>query len=480
MTRHKLIQILATLSRREMTRFREFACSPCHNKHKEVRALVEYLSESYPGFSELTCNRHLLFHHVFPGKIHDQGKLAVVFTYTYRLWEEFAAWETLQKEPEEKAIRTLKDLRERSGPHFEKKLDQISQQLEEESHRDGRHHLLRYRLATEADRYFAEQGHYKKDFSLQAKQAHLDHFFISEKLKDACEAAIRKRILKVEYQINLLDLVFQEVESNWSHYEQIPSVATYYQIYRLLQGASESYFQVVDFLERHEQAFRTEEQQLLYHYLQNYCIEQINRGKSGFLRHSFELYQRQLAHELLFVNGFLPEGHYKNLVTIGLRLQENEWVEQFIHAYRDRLPPQLAENAFTFNLASYYYATGQLDRVQQLLNQVEYTDLRYNLGAKALLLRTYYDLEEDEALLSLADAFQQYLKRNELLADDRVQAFRSLLRFTRRTMTLRAQLDYKAPGKVRKELEHLQMQIEEADPVINKEWLLEKVEKLKS
>lgn len=479
MPQHKLLHILSSLSRKEMTRFRDFAHSPYHIKHQGVRDLAAYLSESYPDFGENTCGSPLLFGHLFPGEKFDKGKLAVVLTYTYRLWEEFARQERVRKRPQETSIFLLEDLRERSGLLFEKKLEQVVQEMEEEPFRDSRHHLLRYQLATEADRYFTQQGKHELDNSIQAKQEHLDRYLITEKLRDACEMVSRRRILRIGYEVSLLEPLLREVEAKWERYADIPSVALYYQIYNLLSGNTSQFFEVVAFLQAREGFFPLEERQLLYHYLQNYCIEQINKGQAAFLRHSFELYQRQLDSGLLFVRETLPEGHYKNLVTIGLRLDEHEWVRHFIHHFKDKLPPALADNAFSFNLASYYYATGQLDKVQELLQQVEYTDLRYNLGAKALLLRTYFDLEEDEALLSLADSFQQYLKRNKLLADERVQAFSRLLRFTKRAMVIRAQADYLSPGKVRQAAEKLLKQIVNCGAVINKEWLLGKVEKLR-
>ena len=465
-----------------MTRFRDFVYSPYHNKHADVRALVDYFCESYPDFKGITFNRRTIFNILFPGQKHDQGKLAVVFTYAYRLWEDFISLEVTRHQPVGHSIALLSHLRERGAdiPLFKRTLRAVENALNASPFRDSRHHLWNYQAASEADLFYAQQGKFEKDFSLQAKQDHLDRYLLSEKLKDACEMTVRKKILRVDYQATLLDPVLEEVGQKWETYCLVPSVAIYYQIYRLLNGAHETYFDVVRDLEANERFFPLEERQLLYHYLQNYCIERINQGRSEFLRHSFQLYQLQLDKSLLLLNGFLPEGHYKNLVTIGLRLQENEWVRQFIHSFRELLHPGVAENAFSFNLASYYYATGQLDKVQELLLRVEYTDLRYNLGAKALLLRTYYDMEEDEALLSLSDSFEQYLKRNQLMADERVQSFRRLLRFTRRAMVLRARLDFSSNGKTKAGIEMLWEQVLRTDPIINKEWLVEKVEKLKS
>ena len=179
-------------------------------------------------------------------------------------------------------------------------------------------------------------------------------------------------------------------------------------------------------------------------------------------------------------HGLLSEWHYKNIVTTGIRLREMDWVRNFIDGYRDKLPEEARDNAYRFNLASYFYAIRQYDEVLRLLTQVEYRDLRYSLGAKALLLRTYYDLDEFEALSSLADSFKQYLHRNQLMADVRREGYHNLFKLTRRAANLRANIGYYTKEKSKKELLRLQHGIEKAGAIFNKTWLMEKIEHLEA
>ena len=90
MQSNKLIKILSELSRKEMTRYREFAFSPYFNKHQGVRSLVKYLSEVYPRFDAKTCNRELLLSYLAKEGVTDQAKLALVFTYAFRLLEKIS------------------------------------------------------------------------------------------------------------------------------------------------------------------------------------------------------------------------------------------------------------------------------------------------------------------------------------------------------------------------------------------------------
>ena len=480
MKNNKLIRLLANVERREMSRFVEFVGSPFHNKREDVRRLVAYLSEVYPRFDEQTCDRQRLFRLLFPGEKHEQARLALVFTYTQRLLEQFLEWEAFQEEQAGPRTRLLKQLRRRRQYDlYEKELNKSRRQLQQTAYQTAAYHRLQYQLAAEADRYFAELGRHEHDDHIEDKQEQLDLYFLTEKLKDACEMVVRKRILKVSYSLHLLPHVLEEVRDRWNYYRQVPSVSVYFLLYRLLDGEPDiSFDEIWTALQETQPYFPPEEQQLVYNYLQNYCIEQINRGQTPYLRKALEIYQTQLSKELIFVNDHLPEWHYKNIVTIGLRLRENQWVYDFIHHYRERLHPSVAENAYTFNLASFLYSTGRLGEVLELLHRVEYKDIRYYLGARSLLLRTYYDLEEYDALLSLSDAFQQFLQRNRLLADDRVQAFRNLLRFTKKAMILRERAPYLSKTRFGEEIDKLNRGIERTRVMINKDWLLQKVAEL--
>ena len=176
--------------------------------------------------------------------------------------------------------------------------------------------------------------------------------------------------------------------------------------------------------------------------------------------------------------GQLSEWHFKNIVTTAIRLQAYNWVFDFMNRHKCLLPDDVRENAYSFNMASYYYAIGQYPQVLALLTQVSYTDLRYSLGARALLLRTYYDLQEYDALESLAGSFNQFLIRNKLMADERRQGYANLFRFTRRAARIRQGLAYNAPEKTLTDLTKLRKDMQQADDIFNKLWLDEKLSEL--
>lgn len=475
----RLFQLLRTLSRKEMTRFSQFAHSPYHNKHKAVQLLVAELTSQYPDFTTPSCKPERL------GKIalkkdYSPEKLAVLFTYTTRLLEAFFAEERFLQQPFDQQLYLLQNFRQKNLPEFyQRQLARTEKAIDTQTEQDSHYQLIRYELAAEADRYFAQASRHEEDHNIQVKQDYLDRYYIAEKLKDACEMTVRRRILRVDYSPKLLESVLTEVNENWNLYQQMPAIAVYFELYHLLNNAPNFTFDRVrttltNLLDR----FHREEQQNLFNYLQNYCIQQINKGQSDYLHRAFQTYQTQLDRDLLLIHGLLPEWHYKNIVAIGLRLEAHDWTYQFIEEYKAKLPDAVRENAYAFNLASYFYSIRELEQVLQLLSRVEYTDVRYYIAEKSLLMRTYYDLDEYEALLSLSEAFKQFLKRNQVMTDDRVRAFQNLLRYTQKAMRLKTQRLYRERQTLGRERTDLQKQIEQEPYLINRDWLLERIMEL--
>jgi len=481
MKNNKLILLLSAFSRKEMTRFRDFAHSPYFNKHEEVRRVVDYLEGIFPKFTTKNCDRERMFTQIFPQQKHDQKHLALLFTYTFRLLEKFLIIEQQEKDEFRAHFDLLFSLREKEQEGvYLKTLSRIKLSLNDQTLRNKSYFLHAYQLADEADQYYAQsEASFKKDESLQEKQTYLDHYYISEKLTDACEMLTRSAIIKIDYDAGLLEQVIKEVKTNEARFEKIPSIVVYYRIYQMLTNRDQIYFEKATQTVLDNKAFFSEgELYKIYSYLLSFCVAQINNNRPTFLRKLFKLYQLGLDQQLIFENGLLSEWHYKNIVTVGVRVEEMEWVVQFIEEYKNRLEADLAENAYRYNLGYYYHSIGEYEEVLPLLIKVEYTDRRYGIGARSLLIRTYYDMDEYEAFLSLAEAFKQFIQRDKSIKPTRKKGLHNLIKYTKRAFQIRSRLDYQKKEKNQKDLEKLSTEIDQESNIINKIWLKQKVDVL--
>ena len=471
---NSLIFALKKLSRKEMTRFREVSLSPYFNKHVGVQALIAYLSSKYPDFSAKNCAREVIWKKVFPKDKYDYPHLALLFTYSLRLLERFFAIEKLEAHDTDAHFLTAEYLRERRLlKQYEKTQKTIEKQLNKAEFRDADYYYQKYLFANERDQKYLRITQKREDDGLQEKQDSLDVWFMAMKLRDACEMRMRERYFGETYEAGLLTEILAKIKLQPTDYQHTPAVFIYYLVYELLANeAQEDYFILKEKVEEEATHFSKLELQNIYNYLQNYCIQQINKGETAFLKEIFIIYQSQLERELIFEkNGTLAEWHYKNIVTTGLRSKAFDWVRNFIEAYKSRLSPTVAENAYSFNLANYFFATKKYREVLPLLIQVEYSDMRYKLDARALLLRTYYHLRETEAFYALCDAFNQLLLRNKDLTDFQRKGYQNMIRMSRKIFAWRGSKDFVKAADFKAEQAKLLGDLAGLNPVFNAAWL---------
>ena len=201
----------------------------------------------------------------------------------------------------------------------------------------------------------------------------------------------------------------------------------------------------------------------------NYCLGKANQGNQQFLREYFNLIAGLLKNGLLIENNQLSPWHFRNTVVAGLRLGEYSWVEHFISDYQQYLPDSFRANALSYNLAQLYFYQKRYDQVIQQLRNVEYEDISYNLNSKVLLIQTYFETDEDEALFSLLDSFNTFLRRRKDIATNRKLLYKNFINLTRKITKLMPG-DTKAAQALLAEIDSLR------DKSINLAWLKEKVD----
>jgi len=255
----------------------------------------------------------------------------------------------------------------------------------------------------------------------------------------------------------------------------------YYHIFLALSEPEEvaHYFRLSQVLETNHIHFPREEARTLYNFAQNYCIRKANSGRSEFLEELFGLYRFLLQSGLILEEGYLTQWDYKNAITVGLRLNNVGWTEQFIHEYKDQISPAFRENAFNYNLSNFYFETNELGKALQLLQSVEFTDVYYNLSARSLLLKIYYQQGDTEALYALSEAFKVFLKRNKLVSQYQSKVHLNLIKLVKKTHKLRLKKPRRITEGYQAEMDELATEIAATREITNVNWLKEKLNELR-
>ncbi|TAE50604.1 MAG: hypothetical protein EAZ89_11745 [Bacteroidetes bacterium] len=181
-------------------------------------------------------------------------------------------------------------------------------------------------------------------------------------------------------------------------------------------------------LEESGQQIPEAEQRNLYFLLLNVCIKRLNQGEAEAGTAIFEIYGSLLSRELLLENGYLAPGHFKNVVAIGVRLREFERTERFIESYHLQLPPAEHESVYAYNQAYLAFSRGEYRQVLRLLRRSEWNDLYYQLDARVLLIKTYYEMGDFEGLEYDINSLRTFLRRNRRISAYQQRLFQHLVR----------------------------------------------------
>ena len=488
MRTNELVLFLQSLDQRSAASFCDFVHADLHNRRTDVRQLIRLLTDYHPDFSDAPLEKEDLARVLGWIGTSDEKrvknsskwylKLSQAFTQSKSLALDFLTLQAGSPGETVNKIKVLRQLRERELFRWYVKLFKKLETVRRSSEWNTKEwYYFQMRLLEERDYWYASQDRHVKDLTLSKKQRPLDVYYFIEKLQDACELLVRSRIMDQPFDDRLLCTVLEFLKNDEQLLSEYQDLHLYYLLYLTLRDSKSSdYQQLQELLQILVEVIGDEEKKVIYNYLQNHCIARINAGDQVYLQRSFELYQTQLAQNLLSdKEGHLFEGHYKNIVTAGLRLGHLAWVKDFLYEQRDALRPEVAENAFHYNLAAYYYELEDYEEVQQLLLQVEYTDVRYNLSAKSLLLRTYYDTAEYDAMLAMSRSFQEYLKRNKLIKKERREAFSNFIKIASALAKLQSNLAYQSKAKTLQRFEHLLQKVGKTSGLINRQWLSSRI-----
>jgi hypothetical protein len=228
------------------------------------------------------------------------------------------------------------------------------------------------------------------------------------------------------------------------------------------------YRELVELLDRNGSQLPVPDLKDGYTYALNFCTQQVNTGKAIYLEELFGLHQVLLEKQLFLESGELSEWVYKNIVTVGCRLKEYDWVRTFIEEYQPLLAASSRLNAYNYNLAYFHYHRSEHEEALTLLRKVEFTDVYYQLNARIILLKSYFESGDFRALDYHLDAFRLFLIRNRKVSEERRRSGLRFIRFTRSLMKL---VEVEKPSE--KELSNFIEQLQSGPEVLNRSWLLE-------
>ena len=307
------------------------------------------------------------------------------------------------------------------------------------------------------------------------KNEYLDVFYIIEKLKTNCSFFNQKNIVGGESEVEEMDSVLKMIKDKG--YDKYPIVDVYTSIWKLLTEESKSEFLALKEKLKKELGVDQEHKQQLFRYVQNHCIRGINKGHSEYFEELFDIYNYLLESKIIFdENNILASSDFKNIVTVALRLKDYVWAENFVEENHVFLQVVERQSVYHLNLANIFYEKKHYKEALQTIQFYHFDDVYYELNARYLTIKIFFDEKDDEPLLYAIRSLQLMLKRKKGISSFNKSSCLRFLSILKLIIKMRDYLDRRDP------IDKLILKINEEmkkGALANKNWLNGKYQELK-
>jgi hypothetical protein len=465
MQKSQLIQVVRTFSKKDFRDFRKWITSPMHNQREDVVKLFDYLCMDEHFQKEEMLDKSLIYRYLSPGEKFDDAKIRQTMFFFMECIDDFFFYQEFLEEELQKNIFLARNYKKRGlNKVLKKNLNTFLEKKDKNPIFSDKLFLAEYEIQKELFDY-NYQHERSQDTNFDAMQEVLDHYYIVNKLRLACVALNHTKVFKVNYELTFIDEVFDFIKTREL---ENPLINCYYTILNALKFPEEEihFKNLQEKITNDAEKFLWKDAREIYLMAINYGASKLNQGKSEYRRDVFNLYKNGIEIGVLLENNILSPYTFKNVVTLGIHLQELAWVENFIHENKDKLEESNKKGTVDFNLAMLYYTKKDYKKAQRLLASFEVDDLLITLNAKFLLIKIYVEENEYDLLDTHIATMRVYLNRKELLGYYKT-LYKNVIHFTKKINRI-------APfTKVEKE--KLIKDIKEATPLADKEWFIRQV-----
>lgn len=457
------------LDRREKQNLKLWINSPFANARKDVIALFDFIY-SKRAVNEKNIDKHAAFTSIYPGQPYNEQQLRYVMSFATNCMEDFLAYDHWKKNQVQHKLSLIKNINHKNLNSFtQQHIKDTVESLHSQPHRNNDYYLQSYQLETEFYTLQSKNKRYE-DFNLQAVSNHFHNYAIAEILKYACTAVSYEQVSGKTFEFALLHQCLELIESKPS-YRDIPPINIYYLCYKISTSGSDLIFrELYKVIFEYETFFNEQELKDIFLLTINYCIKELNVGKQDYAEYAYQLYLYALNKGYLLDNGELSRFTFKNIVFIGVKkLKQYKSVENFIDTFQNNVNAEYRESTVLFNRAVLYTARKEYKKAMKILQQVEFADVLWNLDAKSMLLKIYFEEKEFEALLHLSKSFRLYIHRQKNLGIYKLR-YKQMISFCEKL--------YKHTGASKNKKRLLRNAIDQNSNLPEKEWFLEQVDNL--
>lgn len=478
MINSKLIRLIKALSKVELQGLKIFLSSPFFNTNPSIIKFYEILLKIYPNFKPNNTSKEHLHQLVYPDKpFNDSSFRNLILSFT-KLIEEYIKQIEIKKNDTFQDHFLLKAFSERSlKTDFDHLFFKRLNSSKNSPPKDGIQHLEQY-LILKAYYHFpeTERREMDADFSSQTLH-HLNQFFVLSETQLAIEIASRKKVLKEKAPVFHFKDSISTYASNFTEQSQ-PLLKILLLLEEFYANHSKQALKrAITLFKLYHQRFSLFDKKVILTVLINQMNQLFIQGQEMYLNKIHQLYQFGLSEGILLFNNSLTSLDYLNIVTTASRNKKTSWAIDFIQEYAKYLPKKDKAQVKALANATVQYDLGNYQTVIDLLSPYSFRKSPFGLRFRFITVKAYIEIAFiDTSYVNTTETFirrmEQYINRGaKKRRTDQSLGFINFLEIVRLILNVCINKDKRIIKKIKPLIKTKQ-------PIIAKNWLLQKVNDL--
>lgn len=468
----KLINLLKTFNKYELNQLVLFIESPFFNKNIKLIKLLRFIISCAPDYDGEKLTYKNVHAHLFRDNTFQKETIIKLSSKLYSLIEQFIIHNQIKANPQQQLFELLRFYSNKNlSNFFMMVLKKLRKKQKHTIAKDDNWAYNNFHLEYEYAAYLsANTDDGMVSINLQTTNDALDTLYILHKLKLLCYMKNRERLVSYEFNYTMEESFIKYVRNQ--KVDQEPIISLWLSAYSLLNqmDSIENYQQLKNKIKAYDNLIAIHEKRTLYTYLEN-AVKYIY---VNYYSELFHLYKMQINQSDQYIEDFLIPVVYKNIVTVALKLEEIEWIENFTSLYTKKVSTNHPDKKDVFDLCEALINFSKQNYLQalDLLNKTRMKNLYYKLEERRLRLKIYYELSYYLLLNDSINNFRKFLSDNRThIADYYLKANRN---FINATYAL-----FKAHTTKKENMAKFKTIIDQMEVLPEKDWLDLKVTALK-
>lgn len=405
----KLINIYSNLSLDEKRKLRKWVSSDFVNKNEDISRFFEFI-DSRKNITPRAVTKEKAHEFLYPNKPYHDLRIRHLIWMTTEILESFIVNIKIDDEFSMREQLLAKFYMQKDlFKHAQKSIETGIEWIEKNDIKNAEHYRTTFHLHS---LYYDIQSRNIRtdDFNIDEIVNSFTIFTILETLKTSSRILSIQKVGETKTKHQLLEPILALLKN--SSFLQLPQVRIYYNIYLVATDEDEKAFkQFIKDIKANEFLFSIHDLNELYRLAINFCIKKSNQNQVYYTNQTFELYLYTIEKGILLENNEISRFIFTNVVTLGIKLKKFARIENFISTYSRFISKEYQKNTIDFNTSKILYAKGQHEKALKILLTNEFKDTIWNLNAKDLILKIYFEQKDLESFHLQLNAFKMYVKR---------------------------------------------------------------------